>query len=81
MSETAVTVWSKLPHLCEECTHRQVLGLLVGRGLRTTGKRRSCHRVHKTRPRTAVTRTSEGFAVERPVVNEKPMLPVFWSIL
>ena len=30
MSETAESVWSKLPHLCGECTHRQVLGLLVG---------------------------------------------------
>ena len=42
MSETVVTVWSKLPRLCRECTRRQVLGLLVG-GLRTTDKRQSCH--------------------------------------
>ena len=41
MSGTTVTVWTKLPRLCRECTRRQVLGLLVG-GLRTTGKRQSC---------------------------------------
>ena len=28
MYETAVTVWSKLPHICGECTHSQVLALL-----------------------------------------------------
>ena len=43
MPGTAIAVWSKLCRLCGKCTRRQALGLLVG-GLRTTGKRQSCHR-------------------------------------
>ena len=32
MSETAVTVWSKIPYRYGESTHRQVLGVLIGGG-------------------------------------------------
>ena len=43
MSGTTVTVWSKLPCQCGECTRHQVFGCLIG-GLRATGKILSCHR-------------------------------------